>query len=522
MRLRIPVGTGFVEKTISPTAQDVRFSLQTSDPLEVKARQAAAATHLAIVWENLRAAGATEPTRLLQVQIAALAGELHAAYMRAFEREPGPLERWDLALATIDEATRYRVPLVDGEPQTEDPERAAAMEREFGRGADELLTSKGLVIDAESRARLLEALARVRRDAAMILKLRAEGDYTPDPGAARFPTWVAPAGRPTAPQKVPLALSGKTAVTGILADWWREAQATGRKPSTHESYSNTVGNFVAFLGHDEATRVTPEDVVGFKDHRLASVNPRTGKPISAKTVKDSDLSALKTLFGWAVTNKRLPSNPAEGITIKLGKRKVTRPKGFTDDEAGALLNAADAHQRGNERPKTFAAKRWVPLLCAYTGARVGEVAQLRKEDVRQVSGHWVIHISPEAGTVKTDQARDVVLHEHLVAKGFPKFVESCGAGHLFVTPAETGDVLGPLQGVKNRLAEAARETVTDPRVQPNHGWRHRFKTVARSVGMDGRVVDAIQGHAPRTAGDDYGDVTVAAMALAMAKFPRQV
>ena len=104
LRLRIPIGTGFVEKTISPTAQDVRFSLQTSDPLEVKARQAAAATHLAIVWENLRAAGATEPTRLLQVQIAALAGELHAAYMRAFEREPGPLERWDLALAAIDEA----------------------------------------------------------------------------------------------------------------------------------------------------------------------------------------------------------------------------------------------------------------------------------------------------------------------------------------------------------------------------------------------------------------------------------
>lgn len=63
--------------------------------------------------------------------------------------------------------------------------------------------------------------------------------------------------------------------------------------------------------------------------------------------------------------------------------------------------------------------------------------------------------------------------------------------------------------------------MNDPRVMPNHGWRHRFKTVAREAGMDSRVVDAIQGHAPRTAGDDYGDVTVAAIALAMAKFPRQ-
>ena len=119
-----------------------------------------------------------------------------------------------------------------------------------------------------------------------------------------------------------------------------------------------------FLGHDDATQVTPEHVVGFKDHRLSSINPRTKKPISAKTVKDSDLSALKTLFGWAVSNHRLTNNPATGITIKLGKRRVTRPKGFTDEEAKALLEAADAHRQGNEQPKTSAAKRWVPWLCA--------------------------------------------------------------------------------------------------------------------------------------------------------------
>lgn len=315
----------------------------------------------------------------------------------------------------------------------------------------------------------------------------------------------------------------KVSITSIFKDWWEEARAAGRKPSTHESYSNTINCFVAFLEHDDATQVAPEHVVAFKDYRLTSINPRTGKRIAAKTVKDSDLSALKTLFGWAVTNRRIPSNPAEGITIRLGKRKATRPKGFTDNEAQALLKAADALTRGNEKPKTFDAKRWIPWLCAYTGARVGELCQLRKEDVRHVGSHWIIHISPEAGTVKTDEARDVVIHEHLVAKGFPKFVQGCKSGHLFLTPAkETRDVLGPLQGLKNRLAEEARETVKDTRVMPNHGWRHRFKTVARSVGMDSRVVDAIQGHAPRTAGDDYGDVTVEAMALAIAKFPRQL
>ena len=77
--------------------------------------------------------------------------------------------------------------------------------------------------------------------------------------------------------------------------------------------------------------------------------------------------------------------------------------------------------------------------------------------------------------MKTDEAREVVLHPALIEKGFLKFVASSKEGHLFIAPAGSGDVLGPLQGLKNRLAEFARNTVTDPNVKPNHGWRHRFQ-----------------------------------------------
>jgi len=470
-------------------------SLRTKDPTQARTLHANVAAEVEKHWKALRSPAET----LTQKQVIALAGVFYLELTTELSDEPGSPTVWEHWLRIERQARE-----------------AGKLEQWLGPAVDKLLARHGLNIDAGSRARLLVAISEASEQAAAQLKRNAEGDYSPDPKASRFPEW-----KPKEEPKAAIGANGKTSLTGILADWWKEAQATGRKPSTYESYSNTVDGFVAFLGHDDATLVTAEHVVGFKDYRLSSINPRTGKPISAKTVKDSDLSGLKTLFGWAVSNRRLLTNPATGITIKLGKRKVTRPKGFTDDEAEALLKAADVHQQGNERPKTFAAKRWVPWLCAYTGARVGEVAQLRKEDVRKAGDLWVIHISPEAGTVKTDQARDVVLHEHLIARGFPAFVEGCGGGHLFVTPARGGDVLGPLQGVKNRLAEFARETVTDPRVQPNHGWRHRFKSEARSFGMDSRVTDAIQGHAPRTAGDDYGDVTVAAMALAISKFPRQ-
>jgi site-specific recombinase XerD len=56
-------------------------------------------------------------------------------------------------------------------------------------------------------------------------------------------------------------------------------------------------------------------------------------------------------------------------------------------------------------------------------------------------------------------------------------------------------------------------------VSPNHGWRHAFKTTGLEVGIDARVLDAIQGHAARTAGENYGDVTLVAKKRAIDKLP---
>jgi integrase len=62
--------------------------------------------------------------------------------------------------------------------------------------------------------------------------------------------------------------------------------------------------------------------------------------------------------------------------------------------------------------------------------------------------------------------------------------------------------------------------VSDPNVAPMHGWRHRFKTTGLEAGIPTRILDAIQGHAPRTAAEGYGEVTVKAMAQAMERVPR--
>lgn len=51
-------------------------------------------------------------------------------------------------------------------------------------------------------------------------------------------------------------------------------------------------------------------------------------------------------------------------------------------------------------------------------------------------------------------------------------------------------------------------------IDPNHGWRHWFKTVAREAGVEDSVIDAIVGHAPATVGGRYGSVTMQTMSKA--------
>jgi|SRR5579863_261900 len=117
------------------------------------------------------------------------------------------------------------------------------------------------------------------------------------------------------------------------------------------------------------------------------------------------------------------------------------------------------------------AKRWAPWLCAYTGARVGEIVQLRKRDVRRdaaLAGAIVITITPEAGTVKDKEAREIVLHQHLDELGFWQFVERSKAGYLFLNAAEGENMRGKWRVAKNRLREFARRVVTRSEgVSPN-------------------------------------------------------
>ena len=496
--------------------REEKVSLRTRDPAEAKLRHATALAELEVRWANLRAG----PAPLTQREAVRFAAVAHDRWLEQYQGNPNEQTGWDVDLGGRLFAPRLRSQIVAAAKRVlDDPsapetaeDRMFRMEQTCLDAANGYLVANGIAIDDQNRRTMALALATAIQRASLTLAKLARGelDDSQRRDLIRLPV--------SQTRGLPAEEGAKGAplrdsLSALVEDWWKEAKVAGRKPSTYESYQKTMAKLTSFLEHDQASLVTPADIVRFKDHRLLG-------GASAKTVKDSDLAGLKTVFGWALMNRRMTSNPAAGLTIKVGKARKLRSKGFHDQEASAILRHARNLEPGRESRKLAAAKRWVPWLCAFTGARVGEMLQLRKDDVRREGGHWIVHVTPEAGPVKTDEARDVVLHRQIVQEGFPEFYEGSTGGYLFIDP-KAGE-LGVRRAVKtarNKVNAFVREVVKDPNVDPSHGWRHRFKTVGIEQEVAMRVLDAIQGHAPRNASEDYGDVTVTAKAKAVDKFP---
>lgn len=519
-RLSIPFDDEVATLNVSERTTHLRFSLKSADPSIVKRRQAEVLEFVERYWQSLRQ---DAPLELTHPQAVAVSGDLYRAWSadleaphkasRSISLDLTPGGEWVRGPARPDDLAAYfKSAATLLEDPDEAPDRQARLDKELGKLVERLLVERGIGnITDGSHAMIVREFRRALLQAFKVQQRKWEGDYRPDPDANRFPDWQAPCdGEQSGPG---------ISLTGLVDDWWRlEAERGGKAISTYETYKRAFTMLADFLHHDDATRVTEDDVQRFKEHRLTRRNFRTGKGLSLKTVGHGDLAALKSIFRWACENRRLSANPAANIVLKPPKQIKLRDSWFTTEEASAILVAALlVKPRKRWHVKRLAAYRWVPWLCAYTGARVGEIIQLRKKDVQKREGYWAITITPEAVTVKGKHARIVPIHEHLIALGFLTFVEKAAEGPLFMW---SGDGRPAWRTAKNKLREFAREIVTDPNVQPNHAWRYTFKTRGHEAGIQTRTLDAITGHAPRSVGDEYTDVTFRAMRKAMELFPR--
>ncbi|AJA08849.1 hypothetical protein SKP52_09705 [Sphingopyxis fribergensis] len=307
----------------------------------------------------------------------------------------------------------------------------------------------------------------------------------------------------------------------VLEQYFAEQEPAA---NTVKKWTTALNSLIEHLGHDDATRVTADDIVAWKNGLLAT-NDNGERVRGQRTVRDGYVGAVRPVFEWAVSNRLIETNPVIKVRVSVPRPiRMRAEKGYTDAEAKTALLASLAIDCEADLSFFAFARRWLPWLCAYTGARVGEMAQLRAEDVAQTDdGIWYVIVTPEAGTQKGGFARKVALHPHLIEMGFVAAARK-RSGPLFYDPKRrrAGSTGNPQhKKVAQRVAEWVRSLgITDKELQPNHGWRHRFITVARDVGMDPDVRREITAHAAKDQHGEYGDVFVRNSSRAIANFPR--
>ena len=365
----------------------------------------------------------------------------------------------------------------------------------------------------------MKELDSALRQAAEQQLKRAKGDYRPDPDAARFPAL-----------KVSTAVPPKTGNEGptiraLFKLWERDHLANGKSARTVGDFRHKVEALIEYLGHDDAQRVTSENIADWCDHLRHELQ------LAARTVSQKYLTVIKVIFTVAVEKRKLKENPIKEIKVRFVKPKKTRPTGFTSDEARSILTAAlaDPATLGGRSVENKRAIRWGPWVCAFTGARITELMQLRTDDLlfETVAGNRVpyLRITPEAGSVKSDNYQIVPVHPQLEWMGLVNMIQSLPAGPVFFNLKPfRGKAADPVERAQNAGAKVAtwvREGVkiTDKRLQPNHAWRHRFKTVARDVGIAPEYSDAITGHEDGRASSDYGETTLTALWREIQKLP---
>ncbi|TXM99706.1 tyrosine-type recombinase/integrase [Methylobacterium sp. WL64] len=303
---------------------------------------------------------------------------------------------------------------------------------------------------------------------------------------------------------------------GDLFERWALDRADKRAPNTIKRYRGSYRSFDAFANGRDARDLTSDDVFAWAERR------RDVEGISPRAINKNDLVAVSSVFRWAssrASGKLLEMNPAAGLSLDEPRIVAQRERTFRESEIAAILSAASGVEPRGKNPTREFARRWCPWLAAYTGARIGELTSLEQRDIRIEAGIPIMHLR----VTKTGEPRVVPLHAHLIEQGFFDFVGTLPGGPLFYDPRKhrVGSAVTPAELQSRSVAEWVRVTVKlDPGVDPNHGWRHTWKTRALAVGIEERLRDAITGHRVASVGRRYETPTLTMLAEAIRRFPR--
>ena len=244
-----------------------------------------------------------------------------------------------------------------------------------------------------ARIRNLEEMARIERAWSGIGPAIVDGrspriaslEYE-DSSSRQVAAKVEPASGHASPPLVPaVEAAARTAIPlrSVFESYSREAELA---PATVKRWSPVVDRLIGHLGHDDAATISRGNVVAWKDALLDG-------GMSNATVRDVYLAAARAMLQYAVDQGHLAKNPAAGVKVRVRQAPQERDKGFDGKEAETILSATLRKPSDKISVEMAAARRWVPWICAYTGARVNEITPLTRRDFVRRDGIWMIRIA---------------------------------------------------------------------------------------------------------------------------------
>ena len=411
--------------------------------------------------------------------------------------------------------------------------------------ADRAFKARGLTLDKNSNEYKanVEAFALGSIDAIGVFNRRVGGELE----AAPRTTLVQEAKSKQAAK----AKSGET-ILELFERWAEEMLAKGVKRSdTVNQDRKVIESFAAFVGADRDIRsITPIEVAAYRDTlrdlppkwmskrelrhlemRPAAAKARTlDMPRTAYTTINKQLSTISPLYKWIARHPTWAGhiNPCNGLFYDKVKGKNRRPPFKTVDLKNMLHSPlftgfkedGEEHIPGDKQADDW--RYWIPLTALFTGARIGEIAQLRLCDVCEEHGVWFIHIRHDKNdglTTKNGMSRAVAVHTTLEKIGFLAFharqLQRAGGDNTGPLFAElTRNVRGQISAVPSRWWRdyLTRIKIKDPDAEGGDGFgAHSFRhTLADRLRTEAELLDneiaVCLGHNMKSTTSEYGEL----------------
>lgn len=245
-------------------------------------------------------------------------------------------------------------------------------------------------------------------------------------------------------------------------------------------------------------------------------NEKVGKPVISPKTINKYLAALGGFSNWLLSNGYVDEHVMTGMFLELDRsKKQVFP--FDQAKLGAIFSSplfrecqgdGFEHVAGKSEIRDW--RYWLPWLALYSGARLGELAQLLVTDVRQEHGQWILHVTTEGSDAKrtktTGSQRVIPIHSKLIGLGFERYHArqiAFGKKQLFdVNPDKRGYFSGePSKFFGAYLRAIGIKTGRDLNF---HSFRHTAADAFRRAGYSDEEFAPLLGHTKATMTGKYG------------------